>query len=113
MKICVGIPLQSRVNNMKFNIFNNEMYTVISMNDTTITVKSEIVIDDEVKEIEIPITQFNRLFLVAFCITVHKSQGSTFDKPYVIHEWNIMDSCLKYVSYSRSSSNDFILINLY
>ena len=113
MKICVGMPIQSRVNNKKLNIFNNEMYRVTKINETSIFVKSEIIIDDEEKEIEIEIVQFNRLFLVAFCITVHKSQGATFDTPYVIHEWNSTDNCLRYVSYSRSSSNDFIHINLY
>ena len=77
---------------------------------TVIKVKSEIILEDEEKEIEIPRRQFNRLFVVAFCITIHKSQGATFDTPYVIHEWNIMDSCLMYVAYSRSSSNEFIHI---
>ena len=113
MKVCVGMPTQSRVNNIKLNIFNNEMYIVTSISETSITVKSDIVIDNEEKEIEIPIAQLNRLFLVAFCITVHKSQGASFFQPYVIHEWNMMCNCLRYVSYSRSSSNDFIHINLY
>ena len=71
-----------------------------------------IVLDNVEKYIEIPIAQFNRIFLLAFCITVHKSQGATFDKPYTIHEWNRMDSCLKYVSYSRSTENSFIHIAL-
>ena len=113
MKICAGMPIQARINNKSLKIFNNEMYSVVSITDDIIKVKSEIIQEDEEKEIEIPRKQFNRLFVVAFCITIHKSQGATFDKPFVIHEWNLMDSCLKYVSYSRSSSNEFIHINLY
>ena len=113
MKICAGMPIQARINNKKLNIFNNEMYSVVSVTDDIIKVKSDIIIEGEEKEIEIPRKQFNRLFVVAFCITIHKSQGASFTEPYVIHEWNIMDSCLKYVAYSRSSSNDFIHISLY
>ena len=35
---------------------------------------------------------------MAYCITIHKSQGSTFDFSYSIHEWEKLDETLKYVS---------------
>ena len=45
------------------------------------------------------------VFYVAFCITIHKSQGSTFDHPYTIHDWGhpSFDNRLKYVALSRTT----------
>ncbi len=50
------------------------------------------------------------MFYVAFCITIHKSQGATFDKPYTIHEFDKLDNRLKYVAMSRAT--DTKLINI-
>ena len=44
------------------------------------------------------------MFYVAYCITVHKSQGSTFRHEYTIHEFEKFDNRLKYVALSRSSN---------
>ena len=70
---------------------------------TKITTDNIIAYDDD-QEIEIPTDKFQRLFYIAFCITVYKSQGSTFDYPYSIHEFEHFDNRLKYVSLSRSSN---------
>ena len=69
-----------------------------------------MIMDDE-KEIEIPINEFQKLFYVAFCITVHRSQGSTFNHSYTIHEFEKFDERLKYVALSRSV--DKSLINIF
>jgi hypothetical protein len=37
-------------------------------------------------------------------MTVHRSQGSTFEGPYTIFEWEIMDPKLKYVALSRGTN---------
>ena len=68
-----------------------------------------IIVDEDRKQ-EIPIDQFQRLFYVAFCITTHKSQGCTFDKPYTIHEFNKFNSKMKYVALSRTTDKKFINI---
>ena len=49
-------------------------------------------------------------FYVAFCITIHKSQGSTFDEPFTIHEFDKLDRRLKYVALSRSTQIENINI---
>ena len=59
---------------------------------------------------DIPIKDFQRLFYVAYCITVHKSQGETYNEPYTIHEFERFDGRLKYVALSRAT--DFRLINI-
>jgi len=52
------------------------------------------------------------LFYVAYAITIYKSQGSTFDYPYTIHEYGhpMFDDRLKYVSLSRATSIEHINI---
>ena len=64
------------------------------------------------KIIDIPFDMFQRLFYVAYAITIYKSQGSTFDYPFTVHEWNhvLFDSRLKYVALSRAVSKDNINI---
>ena len=53
---------------------------------------------------------FQRLFYVAYAITVHKSQGESYDIPYTIHEWERYDARMKYLSLSRATSVDLINI---
>ena len=65
---------------------------------------------DEGREQEVPIPEFTKMFNVAYCITVHKSQGQTIDEPYTIHEFEQFDQRLKYVALSRST--DINLINI-
>ena len=60
----------------------------------------------------IPYDEFSTLFYIAFCITVHRAQGSTYNNPYTIHEFNRYDNRLKYVSMSRATNKRFNKYNL-
>ena len=55
---------------------------------------------------------FQKLFYPAYAITIFKSQGSTFDFEYTIHEFNhpLFDNRLRYVSLSRSVDIEHINI---
>ena len=94
MKICVGTPLIARKNDKKSDIANNDTFTIKEIRT------NEIVLDTDVV---IPLSEFSRLFHVAFCITIHKAQGQTFTESYTIHEWNKLDRRLKYVALSRGT----------
>ena len=63
-----------------------------------------ILITDDVQTerqpIEIPIKDFQKLFYVAYCITVCRSQGSTYDHEYTLHEFERYDNRTKYVALS-------------
>ena len=59
---------------------------------------------------EIKFDDFQRMFYVAFCITCHKSQGETYDKPYTIHEFDRYDERMKYVALSRATKKSLINI---
>jgi hypothetical protein len=67
-----------------------------------------IVKSEEGLQIPVPAEGFQLLFHPAYCITTHKSQGTTFNHPYTIHEWERFDNRLKYVALSRSTNLDFI-----
>ena len=99
-----GMPIIARINQKSIDIVNNEMFVIDKL------LKDTIVIKNEMKEVTIPIDRFNRLFNLGFCITIHKSQGETFNTPYTIYEWKMLDKALKYVAISRSSNINYINI---
>jgi ATP-dependent exoDNAse (exonuclease V) alpha subunit len=106
VELLAGMPVIARVNNKLYGISNNETFKIISVDSTRIRVRSDIT--DETKEIGL--SEFQTLFYLAFCITVHKSQGCTFDHPYTIHEWDLFDWRLKYVALSRATKKEYINI---
>ena len=66
------------------------------MNETIITFNEE-------KEIEIYIKDFQNIFYVAYCITIHSSQGETFNEDYTIYDWEKLDIHLRYVALTRAT----------
>ncbi len=106
VELLAGMPIIARVNNKLYNISNNETLKIVSVDSTRIRVRSDMT--DEIKEIGL--NEFQALFYLAFCITVHKSQGCTFNYPYTINEWNLFDWRLKYVALSRATKKEYINI---
>ena len=100
------MPIIARKNNKELDISNNDTFIIKKIDIK----KQMILIMDDDKEIDFPIDEFQKLFYIAFCITVHKSQGSTFNEPYTIHEFNLFDERLKYVALSRSTDKNLINI---
>ena len=96
------MPVISRKNEKPIDLINNEEFTIQSIT------KEHIIVTSEDKTIEILHQDFQKLFFVAFCITIHSSQGCTFNEPYTIYEWDRLGERLKYVALSRSSNLGFI-----
>jgi hypothetical protein len=103
VKLVKGMPIIARCTRNTLDILNNEMFTISNISDTSIEV-----VNNEHTPIKIDIKDFNNLFYIGFCITVHKSQGETFSSAYQIHQWEIFDSRLKYVALSRATNKDLI-----
>ena len=80
VELIENMPIISMKTDVKIGIVNNEMFTIKSI------YQDKIEITNENKTIEISSKDFQFLFYVAYCITIHKSQGSTFDFDYTIHE---------------------------
>jgi ATP-dependent exoDNAse (exonuclease V) alpha subunit len=106
VRLCTGMPVIARKNSKQLHIYNNETYTIKEIQRT----KGEITVEDDGREHTVPISEFTKIFNIAYCITVHKSQGATFDEAYTIHEFNQFDERLKYVALSRAT--DINLINI-
>ena len=98
VELLSGMPIIARINAKDFDICNNELFTITKINKEFIFIQ-----DESDKQIEIPIDKFQKFFYVAYCITTHKSQGSTFNHGYTIHEYDKFDIRLKYVALSRST----------
>jgi len=108
MRLLPGMPVIARVNNKSFDICNNQLFTIKKITAEKISILG----DDQYIETDFLIKDnvFQKLFYPAFCITVHKSQGATFDHPYSIHEYEKFDERLKYVALSRAT--DINMINI-
>ena len=99
-----GMPVIAIKNDVKRGLVNNEMFTVKSI------YKGTIEITNDIKTIVCNFDDFQHLFFIAYAITIHKSQGSTFNFKYTIHEWDKLDLTLKYVALSRATEKNLINI---
>src|SRR5690606_8708551 len=81
-----NLPLMACKTNGDYNITNGEEFIVKSFHDKFVILKSE-----DSKDIPIKATDLTKLFYPAYCMTVYRSQGITFEGSYTIFEWEIMD----------------------
>ena len=58
------------------------------------------------------LSKFQEYFYPAYCITIHKSQGQTYNFPYTIHEYERLTKKLKYVALTRATDIKFINIKI-
>jgi len=84
-------------------IRNNEEFEVMNFDNKTITIKSEIT--NEIIKIK---HEELKHFQLGYCMTVHCSQGSTFDFDYSIYEWQYFTREMMYVAVSRSTKRSLI-----
>jgi hypothetical protein len=56
------------------------------------------------------ISEFREYFDVAYCMTTHKAQGSGFDEPFAIYEYDKMNKELLYTAIGRGTKSDFVRI---
>ena len=105
VRLLSGTPIISRINKKELDLYNNETFII---KEIQYSKENIVVVDDEdpTRTLDVPFNLFQRLFYVAYCITIHKSQGTTFDFPYTIHEWRHkrFDFRLKYVALSRTTN---------
>jgi ATP-dependent exoDNAse (exonuclease V) alpha subunit len=104
VQLLPGMPVICRKTCAALDICNNEMFTVQALGQETVTVTNEY------HEVDIPLKEFQKLFYVAYAITIRKSQGQTYNKPYTIHEWDKLDRRLRYVALSRATHKELINI---
>jgi len=91
--------------NNKMNIVNNERFVIDTIINGVIYYSNNMK-----KQQEIKVDEFQNYFYVAYAATIHKSQACTFDFSYTIHEWEKLDTRLKYVALSRATNKKKINI---
>jgi hypothetical protein len=58
-------------------------------------------------EFEIEVDKISKYFHPSFAITVHRSQGMSYDFDYCIWEWDSLCDRAKYVALSRTKDKNF------
>jgi ATP-dependent exoDNAse (exonuclease V) alpha subunit len=100
------MPIIARTTNKELNILNSQQFIITDVSNEYFTI--------EINEIstKLKIDEFNHLFYLSFCITIHASQGETFKGVYTIHDWKFNRFCskAKYVAMSRGTDIDNIQI---
>ena len=104
VKLCDKVPIICKVNDKEMELVNNEQFIIKKIENDL------IYIENIERKMTIPLNKFQKLFYPAYCITIHRSQGATFNFPYTIHEFNRLNKKLRYVALTRSSNMNFINI---
>ena len=109
VRVYAGLPVIARVNSKDFELCNNDTMTV-----SKVRLKSKLIeiTREDSSKFDVGFDMFQKLFHPAYAITSHKAQGSTYDHPYTIWEWNHarFDDRAKYVVLSRSKKYEHINI---
>ena len=105
-----GTPVIAKRNDNDRELCDSETFII-----TDINTKDEYVQLTEngwKKTLNIHFEEFQQFFYVAWCITLHKSQGCTFDHECTIHEMGRprFDYRAKYVALSRSTTLGYIKV---
>jgi hypothetical protein len=106
VRLIKGMPIIAHKTDKQKEILNTQTFTI-----TKITTDEFYYKDDKI-EYCLSINDFHKYFYLGFCITIHASQGETFDKKYTIYDWNFKMLCekAKYVAMSRATDINNIQI---
>lgn len=107
LKLVKGMPIICHKTNKKLNILNSERFEITKIDNETITFTN----DFKNEPIEVDVKDFHNFFYLAYCITIHASQGDTFTSQYTIYDWERMSKRAKYVAMSRGNNIDNIQIH--
>ena len=101
-----GMPIIAHTTDKKLNILKSQTFTL-----THVCGKFFTIINEDVT-MNFKLENFNKFFYLGFCITIHSSQGETFNEKYTIHDWNFSRFCpkAKYVAMSRGTNINNIQI---
>ena len=124
MLLCAGYPLVCFSTNKALGVHNSDRFEVVELKEETVVIKpvlkkaqrdafsAEKIQAKDVERIEVRYIHkgdkredigVHRCFRPGFCITVHQSQGDTFEGKYTIYDWNhkYMYGEGRYVAFSR------------
>ena len=100
-----SLPIISKKNDKKLDVVNNEQFVVKSLKPD-----GKILIKNQERELLVTKEDIKNMFYPAYCITIHQSQGASYNFPYTIHEWNRLNKKLKYTALTRSTCLEYVNI---
>lgn len=105
-----GTPVIACKTKKHLNYANSEFFVIIEIN-----LEKELLVlgngtQKDIKLINITFKDFKDSFLMNYATTVYKCQGDTFNYPFTIHEWKMMDKNMKYTAFSRTTNIDNVSI---
>jgi ATP-dependent exoDNAse (exonuclease V) alpha subunit len=112
LKLVKGMPIICHRTCKKMELLNSDRFTITSINEKNFEFTNELLIEKGKEPMKMELKDFHRYFYLAYCITVHASQGETFKEPYTIYDWGRMCRRGKYVSLSRGTEMDNIQIHI-
>ena len=100
VKLGEGMRVVAHTTNNEIGIVNSQLFTILRANAS----KLDLRCGDDI--VTVPTKDFHKYFYMGFCLTVHASQGETFDGKYTIYNWNHERMCPKaqYVALSRGTN---------
>jgi hypothetical protein len=103
--LTVGAPVQSIVSRMYngHKIFNNQDFMVQSWDEEFV-----YLLADDGENLAVALDDFHLIFVVAYCMTVHRAQGSTFNFKYAIHESSLFSTEMLYTAVTRATDASLI-----
>jgi hypothetical protein len=105
VRLMKGTPVMAIRNNKSMGFVNGSTFRVKSI--------EPLILKDTIANEDITINKdiFKEYFYVNYCSTVHRCQGETITEPFTIHEWNRMDTRMRYTAISRAISTNLINIS--
>ena len=82
MKVFPNLPTNCKVNSKEHDVVNDENFMVTKLDKF-----NNIIISNEGKKLKLSIKEFGEMMYPAYCITIHCSQGQSYNDSYTIHEW--------------------------
>ena len=98
VKLAKGMPIIAHTTNKKLRFMNAETFVIDKISSETIEIKNEL------NSVTINTKDFHKFFYLGFCLTIHASQGETFQNKYTIHDWNMLCEKARYVALSRGTT---------
>jgi AAA domain len=92
----------------------NERYEVLECDlDKIVCVSKRKDANDEPYDniMEVKVSEFQKFFLMAYCYTTHKAQGTTIVEDFTIWDWDAMTTKLRYTAMSRATRLEQIYFN--
>ena len=101
-KVKIGTPVIALNNLKEINIYNNQMFEVVKIDEKNVVLTGDIII---------PMKVFKNDFTVAYCVTVYKYQGGEIDQDYNIYDVDEMDKKMMYTALSRTTKWEYVHLN--